>query len=51
MIALSLAAAAYALEWIGVNRKWWGPLILIVLCAVFLLVEGKLVGDSLSGQA
>jgi len=42
LIALSLAAAASAFGvGSGKTDKWWGPLILIGLCAIFLLIEGN----------
>lgn len=42
VIALSLAAAASAFGvGSGKTDKWWGPLILIVLCAIFLLIDGN----------
>jgi ribosomal protein S27E len=42
VIALSLAAAASAFGvGSGKTDKWWGPLILIVLCAIFLLIDGS----------
>jgi ribosomal protein S27E len=42
LIALSLAAAASAFGvGSGQTDKWWGPLILIGLCAIVLLIEGN----------
>jgi ribosomal protein S27E len=42
LIALSLAAAASAFGvGSGKTDKWWGPLILIGLCAIFLLIDGN----------
>ena len=42
LIALSLAAAASAFGLgSGKTDKWWGPLILIGLCAIILLIDSN----------